>query len=131
MKSLDEYLTINNYENNCDKTRYDVTNANRERGNIELGILIGIVAAPLCAMAGTYLGEGLGYIWGNLMDCIPLVKDLAPWCARRAGLITDPKQLADLNENIYQTAGAVTGFWKGLFFPLNVALSYDKNELKK
>lgn len=77
---------------------------------------------------GTYLGEGVGYVVGNIIDYIPLARDVAPWCAERAGLITDSKTAVDLNENLYQTSGAVGGFWEGLWFPWKLPAQSAKKQ---
>ncbi len=85
-----------------------------------------IVATPICAYLGSYVGEGLGWLGGNIIDMIPLAKDVAPWLAERAGLIQDGKTIAELNENLYQTSGAVSGFWSGGFLPLRSLIKMNE-----
>ncbi|MBI5065787.1 hypothetical protein HZA97_06120 [Candidatus Woesearchaeota archaeon] len=92
----------------------------RESGNALLGLVVATAAMPVCAYLGSYAGEGLGWLWGNIVDFVPYVRDVAPWLAERTGLIQDAKNVVDLNENLYQTAGAVSGFWGGLWFPWKV-----------
>lgn len=99
----------------------------KESGQNAIGCLLGVAAMPLCAIAGSYLGEGLGYLWGNLIDIIPYVNQVAPWMAERAGLINDVRSATNLNEDLYQTAGAISGFWGGLWLPLRIALA-NKSE---
>lgn len=88
-----------------------------ENGGIEVGCILALAATPLTAWVGSYIGEGIGYVVGNIIDCIPFVNMVAPWLAERTGLITDPKSAADLNENLYQTTGAIAGFYGGLTLP--------------
>ena len=90
------------------------------QGNIAVGALVATAAMPVCAYLGSYLGEGLGYVWGNIIDFVPYVRDVAPWLAERAGLINDAKTAVDLNENLYQATGAIGGFWGGLWLPWKV-----------
>ena len=73
---------------------------------------------PLCAIAGSYIGQGLGWCLGNVIDIIPQANRVAPWLAERSGLFSDAKGAIDLNENLYQTSMGTTGFWTGLFAPL-------------
>lgn len=97
-----------------------------ENGQSMVGPLVAvtatIIATPVCAYLGSYVGEGIGYAWGNVVDFIPYVRDVAPWLAERTGLINDAKKVVDLNENLYQTSGAVAGFWGGLFLPLRILI---------
>jgi len=92
----------------------------QKRGNALIGAVVATATMPVCAYLGSYLGEGAGYLWGNLIDVIPYINTVAPWLAERTGLITDAKNAVDLNENLYQTTGAIGGFWGGLFFPWKV-----------
>lgn len=87
-----------------------------------------VVASGLCACAGSYLGQGLGWIVGNIIDVVPLVKDVAPWMAERADLINDAKIVVDLNEDLYQTTGAIGGFYGGLVFPLKILIDHYSND---
>lgn len=89
-----------------------------EDGNVGVALLLGVATMPVCAYLGSYLGEGVGWLVGNGIDYIPIAKNLVPWIAERTGLIQDVKTTVDLNENFYQTAGAVSGFWGGLCFPI-------------
>jgi len=99
---------------------------NNEKGNAALGVAVAIVATPICAYLGSYVGEGFGWAYGNIIDFIPLVNDVAPWLAERAGLINDAKEVANLNEDLYQTTGSISGFWGGMALPWKVLLGvYD------
>ncbi len=91
-----------------------------ENGNVPVAVAATIVAMPLCAIAGSYIGQGLGWCLGNVIDMIPQAERVAPWLAERSGLVSDAKSAIDLNENIYQTALGTSGFWGGLLFPLDV-----------
>lgn len=97
----------------------------KEKGSIMVGAVVAVASMPLFAYAGTYIGEGMGWLWGNIVDAIPYVRDVAPWCAKRAGLSPGP----EFNENLYQTSGAIGGFWGGLAFPWRVLNEYYKNKL--
>lgn len=99
-----------------------------ERGGIIAPILIATAATPICGYIGSYLGEALGYVWGNFLDFIPYVRDIAPWLAERSGLINDSKPVIDLNENLYQTTGAIGGFYGGLTIPWTILIGYYSSE---
>ena len=131
MEPIKSYFTKKGWKKDFQKTREDFTDMYKssklddlvrdERGNVAVGALVATaVGMPVCAYVGTYLGEGMGYVWGNIVDFIPLVNDIAPWLAERAGLINDAKTVVDLNENLYQTTGAIGGFWGGLWVPWKV-----------
>jgi hypothetical protein len=83
-----------------------------------VGVVGIVVAMPICAYIGRYVGEGTGYIIGNVIDFIPVIKDVAPWIAEKTGLVSDVKNIADLNENLYQTTGAISGLYGGFWLPL-------------
>ena len=126
MESIDAYLTKEGWRNDLEKTMADCQSlgqatkqglSQNQRGDLFVGVLAAMIATPICAYAGSYLGEGIGYLFGNLIDIIPLAEDVAPWMAERAGLITDAKHAANLNEDLYQTTGAMSGFYGGLFLP--------------
>ena len=91
-----------------------------ESGNVAVAALVATAAMPVCAYAGTYVGEGVGWVVGNIIDFIPYVNDVVPWLAERAGLISDAKNAVDLNENLYQTTGAISGFLGGLLLPWKI-----------
>ena len=58
---------------------------------------------------------------GNIIDFIPAVNNVAPWLAERSGLVSG-SPVQDLNENLYQTTGALSGFYGGLFLPWKVLI---------
>ena len=136
MEPLRSYLTTKGWKKDWDKTQKDIEAimplypcsngltelVNKEQGNVPLGILVGLVTMPVCAYIGSYIGEGLGWLSGNIIDIIPLVNDVAPWMAERTGLIADAKNYPNLNEDLYQASGAVSGFWGGMFFPFKAAV---------
>lgn len=135
MESIDAYLTKEGWRNDLEKTMADCQSLSQatkqglspnQRGNLFAGILVAMVATPVCAYVGSYLGEGIGYLWGNLMDVIPLAKDVAPWLAERSGLISDAKHAANLNEDLYQTSGAISGFYGGLFLPWKIIFAASR-----
>ena len=113
--------TLKTYLNKSEKLP-DLTE-NRNKGHVGLALLLGIASTPVCAYVGSYIGEGLGYVWGNIIDFIPLINDIAPWLAERTGLINNAKEAIDLNENLYQTTGAIGGFWGGLYLPFRLIIS--------
>lgn len=131
MESLSAYLSADGWKSDLKKTKEDFARMFRskdnvsidkivaQRGQVDEGCLIGctaaVIAMPFCALAGTYVGEFGGYVFGNIVNFIPLVRDVAPWCAERTGLMTDYA-----NEDVYQVGGAVSGFWGGLCFPFKV-----------
>ncbi len=98
-----------------------------EIGGIVAGA-IDMAAMPVCAYFGSYIGEGIGYVRGNMIDFIPYVNDVAPWLAERAGLINNAENTTDLNENLYQTSGAIAGFWGGLLLPWKVIAAAYKDD---
>ncbi|MBI4163367.1 MAG: hypothetical protein HY512_00775 [Candidatus Aenigmarchaeota archaeon] len=114
---MSDDLSISYRSNRLDRSR--------QRGSGCSGFLVALAAMPVCAYAGSYLGEGIGYIFGNIVDLIPYARDVAPWVAERAGLISDAIYVVDFNENLYQTSGAAAGFWCGLWFPWEVLNDLD------
>lgn len=99
--------------------------AYQRRGSTGVGCLLTLAAMPTCAYLGTYIGEGAGWLWGHLIDVIPLVRNLAPWCAERVGLIQNITNTTDLNVNLYQTTGAIGGFWSGLLIPPRILAKWS------
>ena len=126
MEKLESYLKAEGWSRDWDQTKKDISgfyksnNLDNQKGNAGLAVIASMAAMPVCAVAGTYFGEGMGYLWGNAVDFFPYIRDVAPWCAERAGLIIDAKDAVNLNEDLYQTAGAVSGFWGGLFLPIRI-----------
>ena len=90
---------------------------NYEKGNIGIIILLGIIFMPICAIIGSYIGQGFGWIWGQIIDFIPLVNKVAPWLAERCGDLGQGLSRHELNIEFYQVTGAIGGFWGGLVFP--------------
>lgn len=122
MKTIDSYVTknVNDDHKKGGLTSKLATIPKAQRGDVLVGAMAAVIAMPVCAYLGSYLGEGFGYLWGNLIDFIPYVNDVAPWLGQRAGLIQEGQSIVDLNENLYQTTGAIGGFWGGLWFPWKV-----------
>lgn len=129
MESINSYLTPEGWKNDWGKTKKDLTNFSKstrknlvlnEKGNVGAGVLAAMIATPISAYAFSYVGEGLGWVSGNIANVIPYVKDVVPWLAERSGLIQDSKNVADLNENLYQTSGAISGFYGGIFLPWRI-----------
>ena len=138
MEPIKSYFTKEGWKRDLQRTREDFSSVYKssklddlvrdQSGNVAGATLIVIATMPVCAYVGSYVGEGLGYLGGNFIDFIPLVKDVAPWLAERAGLINDAKNAVDLNENLYQTTGAIAGFWGGLWFPWKVLSAVYKDK---
>ena len=138
MEPIKSYFTKEGWKKDLQKTREDFSNVYKsnklddlvrgESGNVAVAALVVTAAMPVCAYAGSYVGEGLGWVWGNIVDFIPYVKDVAPWLAERSGLINDAKTAVDLNENLYQTTGAISGFWGGLWLPWRILAGASKND---
>jgi len=142
MEPIAAYFTKEGWKNDLQKTREDMSISSKtdpleqlvrkERGISEVGCLVlgvgVVVSAPFCAYFGSFLGEGLGYITGNIMEMIPYIKNIAPSLAERTGLIQDAATAVDVNENVYRIAGAISGFWGGLGFPAKVALHILKKK---
>lgn len=85
--------------------------SNTRRGSTDLGCLgclFSAIGVPVCAVAGTYIGEGFGWLVGNIMDVIPLVNKVAPWAAERSGLTPWVNDVSNINEDLYQAAGAAS-----------------------
>ena len=72
------------------------------------------MAVPVCAFAGTYIGMGLGWVTGQIVDFIPLVNQVAPWIAERCGELGAGMSRHDMNVEYYQLSGAIGGFWGGI-----------------
>ena len=87
-----------------------------------------ITSMGIFAYVGGYIGQGLGYVLGNGIDIIPLFNDFAPWIAERSGLIEDPSQLKDFNENFCETALGMVGVWKGFWLPSKYFKYLSKEE---
>lgn len=138
MEPLESYLTKEGWKKDLQITkknlsslisscqRTDVVSIKRNGGQVPVGCLVALVTSPICALAGTYLGEGVGYVIGNMVDWIPFMRDVVPWCAERAGLVADSRHAVDLNENFYQTFVAFSGFYWGLLFPFKLLWGDNK-----
>ena len=134
MDPIKSYFTKEGWKKDFQKTREDFANmykssklddlVRNESGDVAVAALVATVAMPVCAYVGSYVGEGLGWVGGNIIDFIPYVNDVAPWLIERSGLINDAKTAVDLNENLYQTTGAISGFWVGLWLPWKVSATY-------
>ena len=140
MESLGDYLTKEGWKQDLEKTKDDFSDLGKssnltdlvtnENGSMDNGFIVfgaAIVAMPVCAYGGSYVGEGFGWLLGNIVDFIPYARDVAPWLAERSGLINDTKEVVGLNENLYQTKGAIAGFWGGLLAPWMILWEYLKN----
>lgn len=97
--------------------------ARGQRGHSLIVILVIIVLMPVCALALSYVCEFLGWIVGHIVDWIPLVNKVAPWMAERCGLHI---KSGNLNVDLYQTVGAINGFWTGLWLPWKVVAKLVK-----
>jgi hypothetical protein len=81
--------------------KHTIDEMKSERGFNMVPLMLGVAAMPVCALAGSYVCEGVGYLWGNLVDVIPYVNKVAPWLAERFGLISRVSNTANLNEDLY------------------------------
>ena len=132
MQTLENYLTVKGWEKDLLDTKEDFSNLfksnhltniiKNEQGNTSLATLGFVASMPVCAYIGSYIGEGMGWVGGNIIDFIPYIRDVAPWLAERTGLVHDTKNIANFNVDLYQTTGAIGGFWAGLFLPINILL---------
>ncbi len=89
---------------------------NAESGSTVAGMLL-LPTSIATAVAGSYVGEGAGYVFGQLMDFLPYARDLAPWLAERSGLLTHVANQAGFNVDFYQATGALGGLVIGLAAP--------------
>ena len=136
MEQLNSYLTKEGWAKDWDQTKRDfraLTPAKEltdkltgQSGSGPIEVVLAIAAMPVCAYLGSYVGEGFGYVWGNVVDFVPYVRDVAPWLAERTGLIKEGMDMSNLNENLYQTSGAVSGFWAGLGLPWRIMAGLNK-----
>ena len=130
MEPIKTYLTIEGWKKDFQKTKEDLssiisTNNNsmttkKNQGSVLIKSLVALAATPLCAYAFSYAGQATGWVVGNLVDMIPYACDVAPWLSERVGLFENAKTVTELNENLYQAAGAVSGFWSGLLLPWKI-----------
>lgn len=92
-----------------------------------LGCLIATASIPVTAFAGMGIGIGAGYVIGNVIDYIPLLKEAAPVIAQYTGLIKETN-IPNLNEDLFQTAFGITGFLFGLRIPFYFREGWRKAE---
>ena len=119
---LESYFKKEEFSDLCRTDNGKLDNfAKYAKGNATIGLLAVLVATPICAYADSYIGQGIGWVGRNIVDFIPLVNKIAPWVAERSGL-KNPTYAANLNEDLYQTTGAIAGFWAGLFLPWQTVL---------
>ena len=126
--------TIINLDNNLrDNIRYDFTRGGvgKKTFGDKIFILPLFVAMGVSSYAGSYIGQGLGYVLGNGINLIPYLNDFAPYIAERSGLINDYSQLKDFNENFYETGLGLVGVWKGFWLPLKYLARLAKEERQK
>ncbi|MBI5148924.1 hypothetical protein HZA33_04565 [Candidatus Pacearchaeota archaeon] len=99
-----------------------------QKGNVGVAMVLGIAAMPVGAYLGSWIGEGVGYVWGHVADFVPYLNHLAPWLAERCGDLGHGLSRHALNTEFYQVSGAVSGFMSGLFFPFRlIAAAYSKD----
>ncbi len=89
---------------------------NSETGNAVIGALLPIASVG-SAVVGSYVGEGTGYLFGHVMDAVPLARDLAPWIGERTGLLSDVANQAAFNVDFYQATGMLAGLIVGAAAP--------------
>ncbi len=76
------------------------------------------VASFAGAHIGSSVGEGVGYLVGQTMDALPLLRDLTPQLAERTGLLAYAAHQAQFNVDFYQTVGAGAGLLCGIAVPV-------------
>ena len=133
MEPINSYFTKEGWNKDLQRTREDFSRLYKssklddlvrdERVSVAVVLLATTAAMPVCAYAGSYVGEGVGWACGNIIDFIPYVNKVAPWLAERTGMLSDAKNAVDLNENLYQTTGAISGVCGGLWLPWKVLVS--------
>jgi hypothetical protein len=107
-----------------------------EKVKKNLGLVAAVASMPVTACAVMGIGIGTGYVIGNIVDHIPLLKEAAPAIAHYTGLIKEMK-IDNLNEDLFQTALGIAGFLFGLRAPFywregwRVAAQEHEEELKK
>ncbi len=85
---------------------------------IQSGAIVGgACAAVLLGIAGSYVGDGIGYVVGHVMDALPLARDFAPMLAERSGLLAQAADHTRFNVDFYQTVGAGVGVLSGIALP--------------
>lgn len=61
-------------------------------------------------IVGGYTGIGIGYLFGNLIDYVPLANKIAPVIAEYIGFQHD----SSINENVYQLLFGAAAFYVGI-----------------
>ena len=143
MQNLEDYLHLDGWKKDWRETKEDFsflnsnpekylrTSSSEQKGGaylVPLGCAGGIAISALSAYVGSYIGEGVGWFGGNIINFIPLANDVVPWLAERSDMIEDAGgSIRNINENFYQTAGAVSGFWAGLFMIPKIFMAVSKS----
>jgi len=70
------------------------------------------------AYLGSSVGEGIGYIIGQTVDVVPVLRDLTPQLAAHTGLLAHAAHQAQFNVDFYQTIGAGAGLLCGIAVPV-------------
>ena len=94
----------------------------REKNGSASLACLGLLATPVIAYALSYVGEGFGWIGGHLVDIVPYARNVAPWLAERSGLVKDVQEITNFNVDFYQTCGAISGFWGGLWCGIKLTI---------
>ena len=106
----------------------------KQKGQIGIIILLSILSMPVCAILVSYIGQGFGWLWGQIVDFIPLVNQVIPWLAERCGDLGEGLSRHELNVEFSQVSGAISGFWGGLWLPWRVlakAISCQRPTLER
>ena len=89
-----------------------------DRGEKALMIIIDIAFIFLAPLIASYIGQLIGWLWGQFMGIVPLVKNVAPWIINRCGTLGMGMSKHTMNVEFYQVSFTITGFWTGLGFAL-------------
>lgn len=95
------------------------------KGGIAIAILLWIFLGVPLAFLFSFVGQGLGWLIGQVIDFIPVVNSVAPYLANRCGDLGAGLSRHAMNVEFYQLSGAISWFWFGFWLPLKVAAKLD------
>ena len=88
-----------------------------EDGGVVGNLVACTLTTPLCAWIGYHAGSFVGYLDGHFTDFIPLIKDVVPSLIEKYGLIQGAKDTLEINKDVFQTLGKMSGFTAGAIAP--------------
>jgi hypothetical protein len=101
-------------------TKFDNDNSGSVAGGAALTVGVGAALFGLWAGAtvlGAYLGYGIGWGAGHIIDMLPYVKEAIPNLVRSVGLTPS----SDVNVTVFEALGMIGGTGFGFYGPYAVA----------